>query len=390
MYVRKIILLIAFTLTAATSAAASVKVALLDSLQSEKIASERYVTDYTQGVELGTKAASSKGVSLDIREFFFGKNRADILGKVREIQEWKPDIVIGPRSSDLFLMLKTLFPDTLVISPLATAAAVAQMPDNFYSITPPNDSTVAVLADFAKATFPGKGLFQLIQIDCINCKDFASQFVEGAKAIGIPVRNTEPATYLSSATETFDLDSQMQSYQKGDIILLPNNSYSSGVLMGRLAEKLKTNDLIFLGSDGWGDWAVGYAGKFKSPYSYSGFRTVPWSIKKQDPSTLDFARRYRAQYSAEPTSNISLIMFSMLSSVTDVVLGAKAQSTDISRATILAAFRNIHKHSPDFGRPDTYAILKVSQSGEEYIGLHKIAKPSMKATLSPKTWKKGS
>ena len=83
-------------------------------------------------------------------------------------------------------------------------------------------------------------------------------------------------------------------------------------------------------------------------------------------------------------------MFSMMSNVTEVVLGAKAQSKELSPATILTAFRDIHKKSPDFGRPDTYAVLKVSQSGEEYIGLHKIAKPTMKKTLSSKNRKKGS
>lgn len=387
----KIFLLFSVSLVSfsAAQAAAPIKVAIMDNLQSEKIASERYVADYVKGVELGVKYATTQSVSFEVKEFFFNKNPAEIVQKAREVLTWQPDVLIGPRSSDLFLMLKTIFKDTLVISPLATAAAIAEMPDNFYSITYPNDASVGVFADFVKSTFPGKSVFQLIQLDCINCKDFAMQFTRIAVERGISVRNPEPSTYISSATETFDLDSQLKAYQAGDLILLPNNSYTSGVLMGRLAEKLKTNDLNFLGSDGWGDWTVGYAGKFKSPFSYNGYRVVPWSIKKKDSETLAFSRDFRAQFNEDPGSNISLIMYSLFKSLTKVASGFDRPSKVATRERLLQSFRRLRERDSNFGRPASYAVLKVSQAGEEYIGLQPVTR-SMAKKAPPTPKKKGS
>jgi hypothetical protein len=368
-------LLVALTTISMSAKAEPIRVAVLDNIRSEKLSSERYVKDYSTGLELGLAYAKKKGIEFFVREFLFDKKPVEILGKISEVETWKPDIIIGPRSSDLMLLLRGSFKNVLVVSPLATSAAIATMPDNFYSISPPNSDAVGVFVDFVKRKFPGRAVFQFVQVDCSNCQDFADQFSKAAATRNVVIRNPEPSTYLSTAADSFDLSTELRTYQRGDVILLPNNSYSSGVVMGRLAEHLKLNDLVFLGGDGWGDWTVGYAGKFKSSFSYEGFRVVPWSIKKQDHPTTEFIKEHKIHLSEEPRSNISLIMYQLARTLTDAAISARDSTKEApNRASILSAFLKMKNKDPNFARPKNYAILKISQTGEDYVGLQKSSK----------------
>jgi ABC-type branched-subunit amino acid transport system substrate-binding protein len=227
------LMMFVLTLTQQKAMAKAIRVAVLDNLRSEQLSSERYAVEYLRGLELGVQEAKRQGVEFSVRKFFFDKKPGDVFDKISQIETWKPDVVLGPRSSDYMLLLRKNFSNTLVVSPSATAELVASLPENFYSFAPPNSESIGHLVDFVKKTFPNRSVFQLVQIDCSNCKDFAAQFVKASSLRGVNIRNDSTATYLSSTADSFNIKEQLASYKSGDIVLLPNNSYSSGIVMGR-------------------------------------------------------------------------------------------------------------------------------------------------------------
>lgn len=362
----------------------TIKVAVLDNLRSEKLASEKYVGDYFQGIDLATQEAIPDGIRFEVKDFLFGKQPLEVLEKAKEASLWKPDVVIAPRFSDLFLHLKSEFKNTLVVSPLATANKVAAMPENFYSITPNNRAVISTFTSFVKERFPKRPIYQIVQSDCENCRDFAATFVADSKNKGLVIRNDTAAEYLSTSVETVKVDKLLENYVRGDLILLPNSSYSSGVLMGKIAEHLRQNNLVFLGGDGWGDWAVGYAGKFKSPYSYEAFRIVPWSLKKTDKATTDFHSLFMKHNGTDPHSAISFVTYSTTKMIANLALSGLKQNGKVNRETLLKEFIAARKLQGDFARPDSLAIMKISQDGEDFVGMQTLSSKSKRA-LSDKS-----
>ena len=67
-------------------ASGAIKIALLDNLQSEKLATERYITDYREGIDLGVELAKGSEIAYEVREFYYGKNNLEILPQVEAIK----------------------------------------------------------------------------------------------------------------------------------------------------------------------------------------------------------------------------------------------------------------------------------------------------------------
>jgi len=345
-----------------------IKVAVLDNLKSEKMASEEYTKDYLKGIDLGMLEAKKKGILLETKTFFFSRNKLEIFDQVGEIKKWGADLVIAPRSSDLFLMLRESFPDTLVISPLATADEISSLPKNFYSISPPNSVGVKAMADFVKKNFPKARVYPVVQLDCVNCRDYAEKFKTFAVAEKIRVVENS-ATFLTQEVESKSVFDLIKDYREGDIFLLPNTSYVSGVLMGRISDYIKKDGAVFLGGDGWGDMSVGYAGKFASKFSYAAYRSVSWSQMKRDEKTKRYLLRYREAFKEESHSTIGLVMYSLIDSVSTIVEGAKFEAGQSQSKAILNSFYKLNVGG--FSRPSDFAFFKISANREVLAGLVK-------------------
>ena len=363
---KTIILIILTVLSNLALATPTVKVALLDNLKSEKLATDRYLKGFLSGLEVAIDEAKRGGVTFELKEFLFGKKPLAILDTVKEVEAWKPDLVIGPRSSSLFLMIKGKLKDTLVLSPLATASDVAKMPANFYSLTLPNKYATKALVNLAIRNFKGKGIVPVIEVDCKYCVDLASQFIAVAKGKGIPIR-IEKNYFLYDSVEKEDISKILKSYKPGDVFLMTNRSYTSGVMMRRISTHLKTPNLVFLGADGWGDWSSGYPGKFASGYPYEGLRVTPWSLDSKEKGLVSFKAKYKQRHGSDPDQNITYIAYTTLSSVIPVIKGIDNKEKNM-RLKLLNAYKKKLSKEPNYSRPTDYAIYRVTHKGEEYLG----------------------
>jgi ABC-type branched-subunit amino acid transport system substrate-binding protein len=152
------------------------------------------------------------------------------------------------------------------------------------------------------------------------------------------------------------------------LVLLPNTSYTSGTLIARIADHLKVAEPTFIGGDGWGDWTSSYVGKVKSHYAYVGFRVTPWSIDATDSRTKMFRERFRAVKKTDATGPASLLSYVAVLAPLKAMASRSAPASGSIRVDILSAFRDAVQSTPHFSRPTEYAVYKVTQQGEEYVG----------------------
>jgi hypothetical protein len=354
-------------ITHGSAQAQTIKVAILDNLKFEKLSTDKYANDYMDGLQTAVEAAKKNGYAVKIQTFSYEKGPLEILKRVPDVKAWAPDIIIGPRSSSLFLMLKGQFSDVLVLSPFATATEVAALPDNFYSMTLPNEYFTQAIVNIVRDRFPSSGVTPIGEVDCKNCTDFLSAFTSAAAASKLEVR---PATtFLNKNAETVPQTELLANYRKGDVILLPNTSYTSGTLVGRLSDHLKDNSLAFIGGDGWGDWSSSYVGKVKSAFSYSAYRATPWSLDSKEARAEQFRKDFKKYRKAEPTGVASLLSYSTLGAALQALTDNKlvTKSSPI-RTRILDSFKAALNKDNNYGRPTKYAVYKVTQSGEYFDG----------------------
>jgi len=345
----------------------SIKVAVLENLKFEKLSTDKYANDYMDGLLTAVDAAKKDGYAVEIQTFFYSKEPLAILKKIPDVKVWQPDIIIGPRSSSLFLMLKDQFSDVLVLSPFATATEVAALPDNFYSLTLPNEYFTQAVVNIVRDRFPKSAVAPIGEVDCKNCQDFITAFASAAVGSNLIVR---PATaFLNKNAETAPPTELLANYKNGDVILLPNTSYTSGTLVGRLSDHLKDNSIVFIGGDGWGDWSSSYVGKVKSAFSYSAYRATPWSLDATDVRAKSFRDDFKKYRKTDATGAASLLSYSTLTAALNALTnqGTATKSAPI-RTRILESFKAARSKDKNYGRPTKYAVYKVTQSGERFDG----------------------
>ncbi len=341
-----------------------VKIAILDTLISEKIATHKYVLDYHKGLHLAHAKTREKGIAIEYKVFEYSKEPMAILKVLPSVKDWHPHLIVGPRASNLFLLLKDQFKNILVISPLATANDVAKLPENFYSISPSNEIQVKALVSFSENRFSTRPIQPVVEQDCKNCVDFVDNFIQEAKTTRLKISQIEKS-YMENEVETLEISKLLKGVAKDAVFLIPNRSYTSGVLMGRIANEKKQNDIVFLGGDGWGDWSSGYTGKFRSQFKYKGYRLAPWSLDVNDESVRQFHKEFRKVNGTEPTGTISYISYRTVMTAIQPTLEAKEKNFD--NETILQNFLSTVKINRNYGRPKSFGVYELNQEGEELI-----------------------
>ena len=338
-----------------------VRIAVLDNLRSQKLSSVLYENSYLEGVQAAVLAAKKQGIKIEYKYFKYERGSLDILSKISEIKSWNPDYIIGPRSSDKFILLKPYFTDVIVVSPLASAKIITNMPENFYSFSLQDKYIASAVEKFIKKTFPmQKQMFILSSVDCKSCYEQGNDIIE-------IYRKTNPSTHIhqqlffSDKVEEIDLSESVSSFNKGDIFILPNLSYVSGVLIARIVSHLKMSNLVFIGTDGWAGSRVSYVGKIQSSLPFTAYHLSQWPIEIETEQSTKFKNNFHEKFNKEPTEAISFASYSVVMAAVDSFTRAK---NDISaREKIFNNFKIVAKKY----KSKQYAVYKQDQHGEKLV-----------------------
>ncbi len=335
-----------------------IKVAVLDALQSQKLASEKYQKNYFTGLDLANAYGKKYGLQLKIQYFEYGKGDLDVLGKADEVKKWSPDIVIGPRSSGKFLMLKDKFNDVMVVSPLATSSEVASLPRNFYSMTPSNADSAVVMSIYIKNNFKNRDVISITELDCKSCVDY-TKTLAADKSL-----HFRSQSLLTSEIESIAPEKIIQGIKANDLILLSATSYAAGVLLSKIVNAVPDIARTFLGTDEWGSFKASYVGKVPMQGDFVAYRLVPWSLNVNTKDMVLFRDLAKALKNAE-IDEISFVSFSLGKAIIDCYLKGNAKKLS-TREALLSGFEINRKKDHLFAKPKNYSVFRRTKNNETF------------------------
>ena len=347
-----------FLITSCSAHGTEIKVAVLDSLQSQKLASEKYQKNYFTGLELANVYGKKHGVQLKTQYFEYGKGDLDVLTKADEVKKWNPDIVIGPRSSGKFLMLKDKFNDVMVVSPLATSSEVASLPKNFYSITPSNADSAVVMSSYIKKNLKNKDVISFTELDCKSCVDY-TKTLAADKSLHFRVQSL-----LSSEIESISPEKIIHVIKSGELILLSATSYAAGVLLSKIVNADPNITRTFLGTDEWGSFKASYVGKVPMQGDFVAYRLVPWSLSINTKDMLLFRDLSKNLREVE-IDEISFVSFSLGKSIIDSYIKGKSKKLNTKEA-LLSGFEINRRKDSLYAKPKNYSVFRRTKNSETF------------------------
>ncbi len=347
----------------------TIKVALVDQLMSQKLSSIDYANDYMKGIKTAIIAADKNfHIQVALKRFSYRKGYLGPITIIDKVNSWNPDFIIGPRSSTKFLLLEPFFKKILVVSPIATANRVYNMPKNFYSMSLPDSYMAKSMVTFALKNFPkSKGTIILDAADCISCHNVAHHIFQYYKSHAYK-KKVISRSFIGNNVETINIKQLVKGWKPGYLICSPNISYVSGVLVSRVTDFLDREGLVFLGGDEWGKHEVGFIGQLKTKYPFVAYHLQDWSLNHGGKDLEVFNKTYTKVFKVKATDPISYASFHGLYSVLSVLNAKTLLSKSNKREYILRQFQSyISKHNNAF-RQVYYVFYKWNhQSNKDVV-----------------------
>lgn len=171
----------------------------------------------------------------------------------KEKEAW---IVLGPRRSDHFILAARGAGETPIVSPMANAAAVFELPQSAFTMEYPVERLAKVAIKAVQREKYGEHYGVFVDATCPPCRDFAALFARHSSGRLHSMFSIDTA---GEAPDFAKLD-ELLAKTPVDFIVLPNFAALSANTILHL-EKTHPK-LRYLGSDGWGDGNVGYFNKY--------------------------------------------------------------------------------------------------------------------------------
>jgi hypothetical protein len=129
---------IVLSFASANSLSETLKVAIIDSFHYQKFVTTQYKKFYLMGIDLAVQEAKKLGFDVKYKLFLYQDTDLSIFSSIRAMNKWRPTLIIGPRTSNKFLLLHPGVKDIMALSPFATSDKLALLPKNFFGITLPS------------------------------------------------------------------------------------------------------------------------------------------------------------------------------------------------------------------------------------------------------------
>lgn len=319
----------------------TIRIAILDNFTIEK-SSHKYKDDYFDGVSTATMAAREKGFIIQHKTFTYGSHPLDILAAIPEVQDWKPDFIIGPHSSNQFLLLDKYFKNILVLSPYATDEDITKMPSNFYSLSLPDSFIAKAMLSYMEKYFHGANIFNIAQADCKDCVDLTNIFNELYKT-KFPKATIADSFYIGNDVKNLNLEKLMAGYQKGDVIILqPLSHGDANILMPRISNFLKQKNITFIYNlDNWGNCKTAKKSLSKDDIDYTSIRVSPYIQNRNSEIFEDFITHYQRQFNAYPQNAVSYMSYASVMSVINALVLFPHRNLD-HKSAVLSSFKSAH------------------------------------------------
>lgn len=347
-----------------------IKLALFDTVYNEMPVNftllSQYQRAYLAGIEAAREVAKQDGFNLLYMPFFYGNGPLDLFAEIPKIKAWQPDFVLGPSSSDQFLMLRDSLPNILVLSSYASDQTLAKMPRNFYSTFLPDGQIMNLLAGYINQKYPKKNIYIITQIDSKQCVDVADLFIDAYKKLSPKTQIVENKLILDNLSDV-DIKKLVAGHQNDIIIIFNDTFYDYNVLVERIANSTPDQHFVFYSDqDNWGEAVTKTPSTVK--VNYESYRIGPIMEDAQSPQYQAFVKVYANIYHAAPADAVSYMTYLSVLSVIEALHNYPDLSNkDSTREKILYSYSQALNHDPNWFRLNDFAIYQITPRGEILI-----------------------
>lgn len=344
----------------------AIKIAIIDNFKYQKYVTTKYKEYYLNGLTVALTQAKSDDVLTSYKIFQYDQDPLSIIKVIPDVIKWNPDVIIGPRDSNKFLMLSPYIKGILTVSPFATSLAVSEMPKNFFSLTLPDSYEARAIYDFINWKFPKKDVIVLTEADCKSCSDVSEQFVK----IWIKNKNSRPYQqyYLSQQAAGLKIPDVIKHNNGKKIIIMPNNAHDSAILMARISQ-FSNQETIFIGGDGWGSWEDTEVGKLGNLANYSAYHIVPWGLESCADDIKKFKVVYEREFKKQPQNKLSYIVYKTVMSIVSSYVQYGIKLEGITRINLLRGYQLAITKNKYWHKPLNYLVYKIHSNQNLPYGL---------------------
>jgi len=347
----------------------TIKIALLDCPYNEMplipFLSE-YEKAYFAGVETAARVAKKYNIKIEYKPFIYNKGALDILAEIPIIKRWGANLVIGPNSSDQFILLRNSFRDVMVLSAYASGDALQTLPGNFYSTFLPDSRIIALLSKSVKIKFPQKNIYIIVQADCKQCVDASQLFIKNYKKIS-PDTQLVVNKIIMDNINTIDSKKLMTDHIDNVTLVFNSSYYDYNVFVNHITASFPGKNLIFFSDqDNWSNEVDGQTHQFD--LIYESYRIGPVLFDYNSPRFKKFANAYYEIYHQKPRDAISYLTYvSVISAVEALHQFSMASLKKGMNEKLLNSYFAALKKNPNWFRTDAYGIYRLTSNGEVLV-----------------------
>lgn len=361
-----LVFVVSNTLTNITHAE-TLKIALLETPYNEiplnPSSFSEYEKAYLAGIEVATHVAKRYNINIQFKPFFYGNGSLDVLGEVRKIQEWGADLVIGPSSSDQFMLLKNYFLDRMVISSYASGEMLKNLPKNFYSVFLTDNSVMMLLSRYIDKKFPQKNIYIISLADCKQCIDASQLFKKKLQSFNTEKKIIEKKTIIENI-DFVDSKKLMDGHENDVILILNNTFYSYKLLIEHITANIPNKHMIFFSDeDNWGSEMSNIYNK--KEMNYESYRIGPLLTNSTNPNYQKFSKAYFKIYHVKPTDAISYMTYITTISAIEALNKYPSQNKNENmRNKLLHSYLKALAHNSEWFKVKDYGVYLLTPHGE--------------------------
>lgn len=343
--------------------AQNLKIAILDNFKYQNYVTTRYKDYYIEGLNVAQTDAKQYKINIEYKIFQYNESQLSIFEQIPKVEAWKPDIIIGPRDSNKFLMLSHYFKGILVLSPFATSTSIKLMPKNFFSMTLDDCVESQAIYQFIQSRYFSIDAVVFSETDCKSCNDVSTLLKN--RWIKFKNQSIQKIDYLSGEGEFIRLN---PSQLKNKIIIISGTAHDSAVLMARISHLFNTKT-IFIGGDGWGAWKDTEVGKLGDINHYEAYHISPWALELNSTSIKLFKHKYLKIIKKPLEDKLSYIIYrTVMSSIVALCVN--------SGDDVLKSYQNALMKDKFWFKPTEYMVYKIKAGINEPYMVVNIVKNS--------------
>jgi hypothetical protein len=340
-----------------------IKVAILDNLDDNSTA-YNYASSFIDGINMSVITANNKGYKIEYREFIYDNAPLAIMGQIPKVKAWNPDVIIGPHFSNQFLLLKSIFPNVLVLSSYASDTEIADMPANFYSLGWSDNNIIAVSIKFINQNFSNRNLFTVVEADCKDCIDYSNIFSNEYQKSSDQIK-TSQSTYLEEDIDNLDLHKLMAPYHQGDLIMLEPSTYANfQQLMFTISNYLNDDPIFINNLDSYS--SIGQEISEKKVINYTEYWIIPYLFDDNSSNYREY-KHLANHFNMKSDNGIAYTAYLTMMSVIDSLQKYPAGLNMPIKDKILLSYEKARKADSNWYKSPYFAVYKIDKTGYKLI-----------------------